>query len=98
MGGNILYTDSTHIKANANKHKKKLVTVDGMPKAYLEELDAHIDRDREVLKKKPFDRDDDPLGGVSVKKMESTTDPESGQQSCEGKRTAFITASTGLWT
>ena len=29
VGGAILYTDSTHIKAKANKHKKKLVSVEG---------------------------------------------------------------------
>lgn len=39
VGGNVLHTDSTHIKAKANKHKKKLVTVEEAPKAYLEELD-----------------------------------------------------------
>jgi len=90
VGGNILYTDSTHIKAKANRHKKKLVMVEETPKAYLEELDAQVDRDREVLKKKPFDRDDDPPGGGgSVKKMQSTTDPESGQQSREGKPVGF---------
>lgn len=74
VGGGILYTDSTHIKVKANKHKKKLVVVEETPKAYLEELDAQIDRDREVLKK-PFDKDDDPPGGGCVKKMQSTTDP-----------------------
>ena len=79
VGGAILYTDSTHIKAKANKHKKKLVVVEETPKAYLEELDAQIDKDREVLKKKPFDRDDDPPSGGGVKRMQSTTDPESGQ-------------------
>ena len=36
-GGAILYTDSTHIKAKANKHKKKLVEVAVTPKAYLSE-------------------------------------------------------------
>ena len=89
VGGNILYTDSTHIKAKANKHKKKQVMVEETPKAYLEELDAQVDRDREVLKKKPFDRDDNPPGGGGAKKMESTTDPESGQQSREGKPDGF---------
>ena len=40
VGGAILYTDSTHIKAKANRHKKKLVEVAVTPKAYLSELDA----------------------------------------------------------
>ena len=56
VGGAILYTDSTHIKAKANKHKKKLVEVAVTPKAYLSELDAQVDQEREELGKKPFDR------------------------------------------
>ena len=90
VGGAILYTDSTHIKAKANKHKKKLVSVEQTPKAYMEELDAQVDQDRKVLGKKPFDRDDeDHMGGGMTKRMHSTSDPESGQQSREGKPDGF---------
>lgn len=56
VGGAILYTDSTHIKAKANKHKKQTVTVECTPKEYMAELDAAIDADREQLGKEPFDR------------------------------------------
>ena len=90
VGGAILYTDSTHIKAKANKHKKRIVVVAETPKAYMEELDAQIDRDREILGKKPFGRDDDePKGSGTTTKVESTTDPESGQQTREGKPDGF---------
>ena len=86
VGGAILYTDSTHIKAKANRHKKKLVDVEQTPKAYMEELDAQVDQDRKVLGKKPFDRDDeDHRSSGTTRRMQSTTDPESGQQSREGK-------------
>ena len=72
VGGQILYTDSTHIKAKANKHRKVLVTVTETPKAYMEELDAQVDLDRRVLGKKPFDHDHDdddppPGGGGNAK-------------------------------
>ena len=93
VGGAILYTDSTHIKAKANKHKKKLVTVEQTPKAYMAELDEQVDRDREVLGKKPFDRGDDhkdgDSGGGTTTRMQSTTDPDSGQQSRDGKPDGF---------
>ena len=90
VGGVILYTDSTHIKAKANKPKKKLVSVEQTPKAYMEELDAQVDRDRKVLGKNPFDRDDeDHRDGGTTSRMLSTTDPESGQQSQEGKPDGF---------
>ena len=90
VGGAILYTDSTHIKAKANKHKKKLVEVAVTPKAYLSELDAQVDQERKELGKKPFDRDDEAhKGGGSATRMQSTTDPESGQQSRDGKPNGF---------
>ena len=90
VGGAILYTDSTHIKAKANKHKKKLIEVNETPKAYMEELDAQVDRDRAVIGKKPFDRDDDEhKGSGSTKRMQSTTDPQSGQQTRDGKPDGF---------
>ena len=78
VGGNILYTDSTHIKAKANKHRKALVTVEETPKEYMEELNAQIDLDRKILGKKPFDHDDDdnpPNGGSGKTQMKSLTDP-----------------------
>lgn len=90
VGGAIQYTDSTHIKAKANKHKKRLITVEETPKAYLEELNEQIDKDRKTLKKKPFDRDDDPPGGCgTTTRMQSTSDPDSGQQSRDGKPDGF---------
>ena len=87
VGGTILYTDSTHIKAKANKHKKTTVVVERTPKAYLEELDEAIDRDRKELGKKPFDKkdDDDPPPTREVSK----SDPESGQLHKEGKPDGF---------
>ena len=88
VGGAILYTDSTHIKAKANKHKKQLVVVEETPKAYMEELDAQIDRDREALGRKPFDRSDPPDSGT-VERVQSTTDPDSGQQCRDGKPDGF---------
>jgi len=90
VGGAIQYTDSTHIKAKANKHKKRLITVEETPKAYLEELNEQVDKDRKTLKKKPFNRDDDPPGGGgTTKRMQSTTDPESGQQCRDRKPDGF---------
>lgn len=89
VGGKIVYTDSTHIKANANKHKKIVVTVEETPKAYMAALDEQVDRDREQLGKKPFDRDSDDNDPPSRTVQQSTTDPESGQLHKEGKPDGF---------
>ena len=53
--GKILYTDSTHLKANANKNKftqeiRMLTT-----KPYLEELDKAVEGDRIEHSKKPLE-------------------------------------------
>ena len=55
--GKILYSDSTHIKANANKNKFTKQEVERSVKDYVEELDKAVDEDRidhgkEPLKKK----------------------------------------------
>jgi Transposase and inactivated derivatives len=90
VGGEILYTDSTHVKAKANKHRKALVTVEETPKSYIEELNEQVDLDRHILKKKGFNRDDGPPADTGGKQaMKSTTDPDSGQLSKEGKPDGF---------
>ena len=92
VGGKILYTDSTHIKVKANKHRKTFVTVEETPKKYMEELNAQIDLDRRILGKKPFDRDvgeDDPPPKGGKQKAQSLTDPDAGQQNREGKPDGF---------
>lgn len=88
VGGAIVYTDSTHIKAKANKHKKTLIEVEQTPKSYLAELDEQIERDRAALGKKPFDKDDDEQLPTTTR-MQSTTDPDSGQLNQEGKPDGF---------
>lgn len=89
VGGKIFYADSTHVKAKANKHKKRTVTVEITPKEYMEELDAQIDAEREKLGKKPFDRDDPPDPPPTREIQQSKNDPESGQLHKEGKPDGF---------
>ena len=88
VGGEILYTDSTHVKAKANKQKKTTVTVERTPKAYLAELDQAITQDREALGKEPLDRHED-ADPPTAEIQQSRNDPESGQLSREGKPNGF---------
>ena len=56
----------------------------------MQELNEQIDLDRKILGKKPFDHgDDDPLSKGGRQKAQSLTDPESGQQSRDGKPDGF---------
>jgi transposase len=43
VGGRVLYTDSTHLKANANKNRFEVQQVERTPAAYLAELDTAVD-------------------------------------------------------
>ena len=89
VSGKVLYTDSTHVKAKANKHKKRTVTVEVTPKEYLKELDAAVNAEREALGKKPFDWDDGPPPPPTREIQQSWTDPDSGQLHKEGKPDGF---------
>jgi transposase len=53
VGGRILFSDSTHVKANANKKKFSQQTVRVATKAYLQDLEQAIAEDREANGKKP---------------------------------------------
>lgn len=50
--GKVLFTDSTHLKANANKKKYLTQTVQGSTRTYLKELDQAVNEDREAHGKK----------------------------------------------
>ncbi len=44
--GEVLYTDATHLKANANKNKFDVVRVEVKPQQYLAQLEQAIEQDR----------------------------------------------------
>nr|WP_321303078.1 IS1182 family transposase [Alcaligenes faecalis] len=97
--GRVLYTDSTHLKANANKHKHDVVRVTQAPVAYLAELQAAIDADRQASGKKPLKKrsdDDDDQGGAQTDSAQtkpvkvSRTDPDSGFMVRDDKPRGFF--------
>ncbi len=53
VGGRVLFSDSTHLKANANKKKFSIQSVSPTTKDYMEELNTAIAQDREEHGKKP---------------------------------------------
>lgn len=94
--GKILYTDSTHVKAKANKHKKETRVVEITPKEYMEELDAQIDEDRAELGKKPLKRKGaPPKDEGNAGDTEDTGHTENGGNAAEGSaKTREIQVST----
>lgn len=87
VSGHTLYTDSTHLKANANKNKFKRQEVEGTAKKYLDELEEAVSTDRSLHGKKPLK----PSKKKSKAKITrvSTTDPESGFLMRNGKEECF---------
>ena len=74
-----IFIDATHVKANANKKKRRREQAQRTARIYDEQLRAEIEADRIAHGKKPLkDReDDDDASGGNVITV-SDTDPESG--------------------
>lgn len=88
IGGKHLYTDSTHLKANANKNKYTKEQLSGSTRSYLEELNEDISKDREKHGKKPL-KEKEVVETTKVVKV-STTDPDSGFMVRDGKPKGFF--------
>lgn len=61
VGGKVLYSDSTHLKANANKNKFREAEEEKSPQAYLNDLNEAINVDRAAHGKKPLKFEDKPI-------------------------------------
>ncbi|WP_127490455.1 IS1182 family transposase [Paenibacillus ehimensis] len=88
VAGRVLITDSTHLKANANKRKFVKQEVEKSVKTYLDDLDEAVQADREAHGKKPLK----PRKEVTQTKETkvSTTDPDSGYMVRDGKPEGFF--------
>jgi len=90
--GKTLFSDSTHLKANANKKKFTRELVKTTTKAYLDELEKAVDEDRADCGKKPLEpkAKDDQDGEDGRKEIKiSKTDPESGYMARAHKPDGF---------
>lgn len=88
VSGHVLYTDSTHIKASANKNKHLKVTVKQERQAYMTQLDQAIEEERIRHGKKPLAPPSKAPAEKTIK--QSTTDPESGYMVRDQKPKGFF--------
>jgi transposase len=88
VDGSVLYTDSTHLKANANKNKFEVRDVQKSTRDYMEQLEEDIAKDRESHGKKPL-KEKETQPETKESKV-STTDPDSGYMVREGKPEGFF--------
>lgn len=87
VGGRVLFSDSTHLKANANKHKFTKEEVEVGTREYIEELNKAIEEDREKHGKKPLKEKEEVKETKEIRV--STTDPECGFMSRDNKQEMF---------
>jgi transposase len=88
VDGTVLYTDSTHLKANANKNRFDLAVIAKSRADYWEALDAAIDDDRAAHGKKPLkEKERQP---VEKESKVSRTDPDAGYMVRDGKPKGFF--------
>jgi len=86
--GAVLYTDSTHLKANANKNKFDLAEVPVKPQQYLASLEAAVTEDRADHGKKPLKA---PNPEPETKQIKvSRTDKDSGYMVRDDKPKGFF--------
>ncbi|BAV52587.1 transposase, IS4 family (plasmid) [Mesorhizobium loti] len=88
VDGTVLYTDSTHLKANANKTRFDLVVVAKSRADYWETLDAAIDEERAAHGQKRLKEKERKPPEKETKV--SRTDPDSGYMVREGKPKGFL--------
>ena len=88
VSGKQLFTDSTHLKANANKNKKIVVQVASSRQDYMDALDKAVEEDRLKHGKKPLAP---PSKAPAVREIkQSTTDPDSGYMVRDEKPKGFF--------
>ncbi|RWR14198.1 IS1182 family transposase [Siminovitchia fortis] len=87
VGGRALFTDSTHLKASANKHKYTKEVVEVETREYIEDLNQAIEEDRKKHEKKPLKDREEVKKTKEIRK--STTDPDCGFMSRDHKQEMF---------
>lgn len=88
VDGTVLYTDSTHLKANANKGKYDLQLIAKSRSGYWADLDRAIEAERKLHGQKPLkEKEREP----EMKETKvSRTDPDAGYMVREGKPKGFF--------
>jgi len=92
ISGEVLYSDSTHLKANAAKTKYRSRTVPVSVSRYLDDLDEEVAQDRIRHGKQPFEAKREAGDGEPRTRTikESTTDPDSGFMHRDRKPRGFF--------
>ena len=88
LGGQALYTDSTHLKANANKNRHDKVEVEITPPEYWDALDQAVEEDRAAHGKKPLPPKKEAARTKTIR--QSLTDSDAGYMVRDNKPEGFF--------
>ena len=88
LDGTVLYTDSTHLKANANKNRFDKGIVSKSRSDYWDDLDKAVEQDRAAHGKRPLNPK--PHQPVSKQSKISRTDRDAGYMVRDGKPKGFF--------
>ena len=88
VSGHVLYTDSTHLKANANKNKWTKAKAQESSRGYLEALEQSVMEDRLANGKKPLAPPSKKPAEREIK--QSTTDKDAGYMVRDNKPKGFF--------
>ncbi|MEF2074842.1 IS1182 family transposase [Consotaella aegiceratis] len=88
VDGRVLYTDSTHLKANANKNRFDKALIAKSRSDYWDDLDKAVEAERAAHGQKPLKTKD--RQPVEKETKVSRTDPESGYMVRDGKPRGFF--------
>lgn len=94
VGGKVLYSDSTHLKANANKNKFTEREVQKETQDYIKDLNKAINEDRALHGKKPLKFNGDEQKELEEEEKENYFDDESGTGGSAAGETKKIKEST----
>lgn len=94
VDGKILYSDSTHLKANANKNKFEEEIVEKESQAYIKELNESINKDRVAHGKKPLKFEEVPVKTEKEDEEDYFDDDENKKGGSKGEETKTIKKST----
>ncbi len=94
VGGRVLYSDSTHLKANANKNKFTEREVQKETQEYIKDLNKAINEDRVLHGKKPLKFNGDEQKELDEEEKENYFDDESGAGGSAAGETKKIKEST----
>ena len=86
--GKVLYSDATHLKANANKNKFDVVQVEVKPQEYLAQLEQAVEQDRAEEGKRELKAKTSAAEKKEIK--QSRSDKDAGYMVREGKPKGFF--------